>query len=286
MQKQKHAANQTKKAGKGYAIKGQVLSLFLGFLGGICIDCKKVIANYWNIRSSTYTNGVNGFDEEERRVWKQIFENSLLPGEHLKILDVGTGAGFLALLFAEMGHEVTGIDLSVGMLEKAKHNAENMGLEIDFFHGDAENLSFENSTFDLVVSKFLLWTLQKPSCAIMEWKRVLKPNGRIFAIDGDWFDPRPTRRIKRKISEWTGRLVKKNHNSLIFKDYYGPIRDFLPLYEEISPENGSFLFSQNGLVNTAINPLLEVQKFKKNRQSFTQRFLGNNSIFLISGQKG
>ncbi len=209
--------------------KGPLISLFSGFLGGICIDCKKVITNYWNIRSSTYTNGVNGFDEEERRVWKQTFENSLPANERLKILDVGTGAGFLALLFAEMGHEVTGIDLSAGMLEKAKHNAENMGLKINFFYGDAENLSFEDSSFDLVVSKFLLWTLPKPSCAVREWKRVLKPNGRVFAIDGDWFDPRPNRRIKRKIFEWTGRLVKKNHNSLVFKIYYGSIRDFLPL---------------------------------------------------------
>jgi hypothetical protein len=116
--------------------------------------------------------------------------------------------------------------------------------------------------------------------------RELRSNGRVFAIDGDWFDPRPNRRMKRKISEWTGRLVTKNHNSLVFKNYYGSIRDFLPLYEEISPKNGLFLFSQNGLVKTAVNPLLEVQKFKKNRQSFTQRFLGNNSIFLISGEKG
>ena len=113
-----------------------------------------------------------------------------------------------------MGHEVTGIDLSASLLEKAKHDAENLWLEIDFFHGDAENLSFEGSSFDLVDPP-------KPSCAISEWKRVLKPKGRIFAIDGDWFDPRPNRRIKRKISEWTGRLVKKNHNSLIFKNYYG-----------------------------------------------------------------
>jgi ubiquinone/menaquinone biosynthesis C-methylase UbiE len=58
-----------------------------------------------------------------------------------------------------MGHEVTGIDLSASLLEKAKHDAENLWLEIDFFHGDAENLSFEGSSFDLVVSKFLLWTL-------------------------------------------------------------------------------------------------------------------------------
>ncbi len=198
---------------------------------------------------------------------------------------MGTGAGFLALLFAEMGHKVTGIDLSEGMLERAKHNAQNMGLEIDFFHGDAENLPFEDGSFDLVTNKFLLWTLQQPACAVREWKRVLKPGGRIFAIDGDWFDPRPSRRFKRMLIEWTERFVKKNQNTSIFKDYYGPIRSSLPLYEEISPENASLLFSETGFVNTAVNPLLEVQKFKQNRQSFPQRLLGNNSIFLISGQK-
>jgi ubiquinone/menaquinone biosynthesis C-methylase UbiE len=203
----------------------------------------------------------------------------------LNVLDVGTGTGFLALLFAEMGHKVTGIDLSSGMLEKAKRNAENMGLEIDFFHGDAENLPFENGSFDLVTNKFLLWTLQQPSCAVREWKRVLKPGGMVFAIDGDWFDPRPSRRVKRVLSEWTERFVKKNQSTSFFKDYYGPIRSSLPLYEKISPENASLLFSEIGFVNTSANPLLEVQEFKNSRQSLPQRILGNNSIFLISGQK-
>ncbi|MFY9201455.1 MAG: class I SAM-dependent methyltransferase, partial [Methanosarcina flavescens] len=82
------------------------------------------------------------------------------------------------------------VDLSTGMLEKAKQNADNKELEIDFFHGDAENLPFEDNSFDLVTNKFLLWTLQQPSCAVREWKRVLKPGGKIFAIDGDWFNPR------------------------------------------------------------------------------------------------
>ncbi|MDD4247759.1 MAG: SAM-dependent methyltransferase, partial [Methanosarcina sp.] len=78
--------------------------IFSLLCGGVFIDCKEVIANYWNFRSSTYANGVNGFDEEERTVWKQIFEKSLAPGKSLKVLDVGTGTGFLALLFAEIGH--------------------------------------------------------------------------------------------------------------------------------------------------------------------------------------
>ncbi|KKG13013.1 SAM-dependent methlyltransferase [Methanosarcina sp. 2.H.T.1A.6] len=249
------------------------------------MDCKKVIANYWNFRSSTYKNGVNGFDEEERTVWKQIFENSLVSGKRLKVLDVGTGTGFLALLFAEMGHEVTGIDISAGMLEKARSNSDNMGLEIDLFHGDAENLPFEDGHFDLVVSKYLLWTLPEPSCAIREWKRVLKPEGMIFAIDGNWFDPRPDKCIKRMLSEFAARFAKKNQYNLIFKDCYGPIRNSLPLYEKMSPENASLLFSETGFVNTTINPLREVQEFQKNRYSFSQRLLGDNSIFLISGQK-
>ncbi|WP_292372129.1 class I SAM-dependent methyltransferase [Methanosarcina sp. UBA411] len=262
-----------------------VKGLYIIIAWGIFIDCKKVIASYWNIRSSTYTNGINGFDEEERAVWKQIFENSFSLSERLNILDVGTGAGFLALLFAEMGHKVTGIDLSTNMLKKAKHNADNMGLKIDFFHGDAENLPFEDSSFDLVTNKFLLWTLQKPSCAVTEWKRVLKPGGMVFAIDGDWFDPRPGRRVNRMISEWADKFLKKNQHNSVFKDYYGPIRSSLPLYEKISPENASLLFSETGLVNTSVNSLLEVQEFKKSRQSFLQRVLGNNSIFLASGQK-
>lgn len=184
-----------------------------------------------------------------------------------------------------MGHEVTGIDLSEGMLEKAEHNAENMNLEIDFFHGDAENLSFESGSFDLVTNKFLLWTLQDPSCAVREWRRVLKPGGMVFSIDGDWFDPRPSKRIKRIVNERLEAFLKKSQYTSVFKDCYGPIRSYLPLYEEISPEKASVLFSENGLVNTAINPLLEVQKFKTSKQSFIQKILGTNSIFLVSGQK-
>lgn len=198
---------------------------------------------------------------------------------------MGTGAGFLALLFAEMGHNVTGVDLSPGMLEKAKHNAEHMGLEVDFFYGDAENLPFEDNSFDLVVNKFLLWTLPQPACAVREWKRILKPGGRVLAIDGDWFDSRPSKRIKRLVSEWTETFVKKNRNSIIFRHHYGPIKNSLPLFEDISPENAYLLFSETGFINTKVDTLLDVQEYKKNRQSLMQKLLGNNSIFQISGQK-
>lgn len=114
---------------------------------------------------------------------------------------------------------------------------------------------------------------------------VLKSGGMVFAIDGDWFDPRPGRRINRMLSERADKFIKQNQNTSIFKDYYGTIRSFLPLYEKISHEDAFLLFSETGFINTSINPLLEVQKFQKSRQSLPQRILRNNSIFLISGQK-
>lgn len=135
------------------------------------------------------------------------------------------------------------------------------------------------------MNKYLIWTLPEPSCAVKEWKRVLKPGSMVFAIDGDWFDPRLGRRIKRMVYEWKENFMKENQTTSVFKNCYGPIRGFLPLYEEISPEKAFLLLSETGFVNTAVNPLLEVQKFKHSKQSLTQRILGNNSIFLTSEQK-
>jgi hypothetical protein len=69
------------------------------------------------------------------------------------------------------------------------------------------------------------------------------PGGSLLAIDGDWFDPRPSKRFKRLVSEWTERFVRKSRNSLIFRNHYGLIKNFLPLFEEISLINASLLFS-------------------------------------------
>lgn len=67
------------------------------------------------------------------------------------------------------------------------------------------------------------------------------------------------------LSEWVNKFIKKNQIALIFKDYYGQIQSYLPLYEKISPENTSLLFSETGFVNASVNPLQEVQKFKKDK---------------------
>lgn len=68
------------------------------------------------------------------------------------VLDVGTGTGRAALLLAEAGGQVTGVDASEEMLAVARQRAAERGAEIEFLAGDAHTLAFADQSFDVSVS--------------------------------------------------------------------------------------------------------------------------------------
>jgi ubiquinone/menaquinone biosynthesis C-methylase UbiE len=140
---------------------------------------------------------------------------------------VGSGAGFLSFILHDMGVDVTGIDLSRGMLSLAKEASIHQKSDIDLCQGDAESLPIQSSTFDLVVSRHLLWTLPDPARALAEWMRILRPGGKILAIDGNWFDPAVHKKMARKVS---GLLAgfSKDRNPVPFRKFYEPIEKHLP----------------------------------------------------------
>jgi len=146
---------------------------------------KTLVREYWKKSALRYDKVHQS--EWEHTVWKELIKTLLGQAGGLKVLDVGTGTGAIALPLADAGHIVTALDLTTEMLEKAKANAQQQGLTIDFKIGDAENLPFEDNTFDVVINKWLLWTLPDPEKAIIEWRRVLKPGGCIVIIDGNWW---------------------------------------------------------------------------------------------------
>ena len=133
------------------------------------METKEIIRNYWDHRSEIYSTGIVEYSEDERIAWKNMLASKLGGRKHLEILDVGTGPGQLALMFAEMGHHLTAVDLSASMLEKARKNALQRSLDINFIQGDAENLQLPDAHFDVVSSKFLLCTLPDPKMALLEW---------------------------------------------------------------------------------------------------------------------
>jgi SAM-dependent methyltransferase len=96
-----------------------------------------------------------------------------------RVLDVGCGTGVAAVTAARRGAQVNGLDLSPVLLERAKENASIAQLEIDFREGDVENLPFNDSEFDCVLSQFGHMFAPRPEIALSEMLRVLKPGGTI-----------------------------------------------------------------------------------------------------------
>ena len=152
------------------------------------------IRMHWDVRSTEYNDFVvKGYNNlRERRAWQDHF-SSILGTDPLNILDVGCGPGIVSMQLADLGHGMTSVDLSDRMVEFAKANSSANGLNIDIRQGNALALQFPDSSFDAVVSDYMLWTVPDPEKAISEWFRVLKPGCRLAYTDGDWFhDPLST----------------------------------------------------------------------------------------------
>ena len=146
------------------------------------------IEHYWTGRAKGYSE-VNQHElaTGQDRVWLGEIRKHLPKGENLKILDVGTGPGFFAILLARAGYDVTAVDYTEAMLAEAKKNAGEVAEKIHFQRMDAQRLDFPDGYFDVVISRNLTWNLECPEQAYAEWMRVLKEGGRLLNFDANWY---------------------------------------------------------------------------------------------------
>lgn len=104
-----------------------------------------------------------------------------------QVLDIGTGTGLLAIEFARQipDIEVVGLDLSDVALEVAQINLRegDPKLKVSFENGDAEDIPFDDDSFDLVISNNTLHLIEDPTRMFNEIQRVLRPGGRFFIKD-------------------------------------------------------------------------------------------------------
>ena len=96
-----------------------------------------------------------------------------------KVLDLACGTGVVAVTAARRGAEVSALDLSPALLERARNNADTAELEIDFREGDIEALPYPDASFDVVLSQFGHIFAPRPAVAVQEMLRVLKAGGRL-----------------------------------------------------------------------------------------------------------
>jgi SAM-dependent methyltransferase len=101
------------------------------------------------------------------------------PGAGVRVLDVGCGTGNAALLAAERGAEVTGVDPAERLLELARRRADALGLDAVFARGDAGALPVPDGAADLVISVFGVIFAPDPTAAAAEMARVMAPSGAV-----------------------------------------------------------------------------------------------------------
>lgn len=111
---------------------------------------------------------------------KQVFQQLSFCNEH-KILFVGVGTGADLELLDVKTLNITAIDYSPAMLEKAQQKFRNTG--IVFRQMDAQALEFEDESFDYVVASLIVSVVPDVQKCVQDMSRVLKPAGQLIVFD-------------------------------------------------------------------------------------------------------
>jgi len=105
---------------------------------------------------------------------------SLVQGP--EVLEVGVGTGKNMPYYPD-GVRITAVDLTPGMLERARRRAAQMNLDVNLQLGDAQALDFPDASFDDVVATFVFCSVPDPVLGLTELARVVKPGGRLLLLE-------------------------------------------------------------------------------------------------------
>ncbi len=116
--------------------------------------------------------------------WRKKVINFVSTQKAKNVLDIATGTGDLAIMLAQANiDKVTGLDISVGMLDVARKKIDTLNLEdkIEMILGDSENLPFSDHSFDAITVGFGVRNFENLEQGLSEIYRVLKPKG-VFVV--------------------------------------------------------------------------------------------------------
>ncbi len=142
--------------------------------------------DYWDAEATTFDDepdhGLR--NPQVHDAWRSLLIG-LTPPIPSRIADLGCGTGTLALLMAEEGHAVDGIDISPEMVRRANAKAGTYP-GVEFVVGDAAEPPFDAGIYEVVLCRHVLWALPDPAAALARWVDLLTPTGRVLLIEGSW----------------------------------------------------------------------------------------------------
>ena len=131
-------------------------------------------------RIAPFYDFMEGLVERSRySKWRELLWSKV---EGNKILEVGVGTG-KNFVYYPPDVEITAIDFSEKMLDRAAEKARKRGMKIILQQMDVQNLSFEDDTFDTIVSTFVFCSVPDPIKGLKEIKRVCKANGKVLLLE-------------------------------------------------------------------------------------------------------
>ncbi|MFF5109527.1 class I SAM-dependent methyltransferase [Streptosporangium sp. NPDC000509] len=151
------------------------------------------IASFWDAFAASFDEEADhGLrDPAVKTAWAERLR-SWMPASPADVLDLGCGTGSLSLVLAEQGHRPVGVDLAPLMIEQARRKLTAAGFDAAMMVGDASDPPARAGTsFDVALSRHLLWTLPDPREALRRWIGLLRPGGRLVLVEGRWASAEP-----------------------------------------------------------------------------------------------
>jgi len=234
------------------------------------------IQRWWDADASVYDDAAGHAmsDPIEAAAWRRVLERTL-PAAPAEVLDVGTGTGSLALLTAELGHTVTGVDLSEGMLARARDKASRAGHSVSFVQGRAEQPP--PGRFDAIVERHVLWTIPEPVEALGAWRAVTRPGGRLILLEGSWGGEGPFVAIADRVTQLVERLQGADeHHHAAYPDDLP-----LPLQGATSPAPYLAAVEAAGWTRVRLARLRDVEWANARRQPWPLGWLSHRPRYAI-----
>lgn len=130
-------------------------------------------------RLSKFYDRMEAMQERRYLPWRKELW-SLVNGPRLLEVGVGTGKN---MEFYPLGLDISAIDLTPGMLERARLRAQALGRSVDLRLGDVQSLEFPDRSFDTAVATFVFCSVPNPLLGLKELNRVVRPGGQVLLLE-------------------------------------------------------------------------------------------------------